>query len=154
MLKDQIDLLLAFNTAGVRYLLVGGYALGVYTEPRVTRNLDLFVDSSPENSVHTFEGLALFGAPLSGLTPADFQSIYEGFQIGAPPYQIDIIFALSGLTFDEAWANSIAGETSEGIPVRYLSSDHFIRNKTAAGRLQDLADVEAVIASNKANHDQ
>src|SRR5271155_5062513 len=103
MLKDQIDLLLEFNTARVRYLLVGGYALGVYAEPRVTRDLDVFVDASVENSARTFEGLALFGAPLAGLTPVDFQTVYETFQVGAPPYQIDLIFALSGLTFDEAW---------------------------------------------------
>lgn len=150
MLKDHRDFLLAFNTARVRYLLIGGYALGRYTEPRLTRDLDVFVDPSPENSVRTFEGLARFGAPLSGMTPEDFQTVYESFQIGAPPDEIDIIFALSGLSFDEAWANSIEGLTTEGIPVRYLSADDFIRNKTAAGRLKDLADVAAVQAARKA----
>ena len=84
MLKDHRDLLLAFNTARVRYILVGGYALGRYTEPRTTRDLDVFVDPSPGNSVRTFEGLARFGAPLAGLTPEDFQTVYESFQIGAP----------------------------------------------------------------------
>lgn len=153
MLKDQIDLLRAFNTARVRYLLVGGYALGLYTEPRVTRDLDVFVDASVENSHRTFEGLALFGAPLAGYKPEDFQTVYESFQIGAPPYQIEIIFALSGLSFEEAWAQSLEGTTSEGIPIRYLSPEHFIRNKTAAGRLRDLADVEAVKASKLANGD-
>jgi hypothetical protein len=133
MLKDQTDLLLAFNTAHVRYILVGGYALGAYTEPRTTEDLDVFVDPGVENSHRTFEGLARFGAPLSGFTPESFQTTYESFQIGAPPYQIEIIFALSGLKFEDAGANSIEGKTSEGIPVRYLSSDDFIRNKTAAG---------------------
>lgn len=151
MLKDQIDLLRAFNTARVRYLLVGGYALGRYAEPRATRDLDVFVDASAENSFRTFEGLALFGAPLAGYKPVDFQTVYETFQIGAPPYAIDIIFAISGVPFDEAWAESIEGVTSEGISVRYLSMEHFIRNKAAAGRLQDLADVAAVKASRKAN---
>jgi len=153
MLKDQIDLLLAFNTARVRYLLIGGYALGRYAEPRATRDIDIFVDASAENSCKTFEGLALFGAPLAGYRPEDFQNVYEGFQIGAPPYQIDIIFAISGVSFEEAWAQSIEGTTSEGIPVRYLSPEHFIRNKTAAGRLQDVADVAAVKAARKANGD-
>jgi hypothetical protein len=77
MLKDHRDLLHAFNTAHVRYLLVGGYALGRYTEPRTTRDLDVFVDPSPENSHRTFEGLTLFGAPLAGMTPEDFQTVYE-----------------------------------------------------------------------------
>lgn len=149
MLKDQTDLLRAFNTAHVRYLLIGAYALGRYTEPRATRDLD----ASVENSYRTFEGLALFGAPLAGYKPEDFQTVYESFQIGAPPYEIDVIFAISGVSFDEAWAHSIEGVTSEGIPVRYLSAEHVMLNKIVAGRLQDLADVAAVKASKLANGD-
>jgi hypothetical protein len=151
MLRDQTELLLAFNTAGVRYVIVGGYALVAYTEPRATRDLDVFVDPGVENSYRTLEGLARFGAPVVGFTPEDFQTVYESFQIGAPPYQIDLIFALSGVTFEQAWANSIEGMTTEGIPVRYLSAEDFMHNKTTAGRLQDLADVAAVKASQKAN---
>lgn len=153
MLKDHRDLLLAFNELRVRYLLIGGYALGRYTEPRVTGDLDLFVDATADNSPKVFSALARFGAPLAGYTPADFETVYETFQIGSPPNQIELIFAISGLSFEEAWRNSVDGTTSDGIPVRYLSSDDFIRNKTAAGRLQDLADVAAVLAARKANGD-
>lgn len=150
MFKDQRDLLLAFNAHNVRYILVGGYALGRYTEPRVTKDLDVFVDVAKENSQNVFKALADFGAPLAGYTPEDFQNPYHGFQIGVAPSQIDIIFAISGLSFEQAWTGSVLGHTSDGIPVRYLSADDFIRNKTAAGRLQDLADVAAVQASRKA----
>jgi hypothetical protein len=153
MLKDQRDLLLAFNEHSVRYILVGGYALSRYTEPRVTKDMDVFVEIADENAKRVFTALAEFGAPLAGFTPADFQDPYTGFQIGLAPSQIDIIFAISGLTFEEAWSGSVPGETAEGIPVRYLSADDFVRNKTAAGRLQDMADVEAVIASKKANEE-
>lgn len=153
MLKDQTDLLLAFNAARVRYLLIGGYALGRYAEPRATRDMDIFVDASVENSYRTFDGLVSFGAPLAGYRPEDFQNVYEGFQIGAPPYQIDIIFAISGVSFAEAWAESVEGTTTEGIPVRYLSAAHFLLNKIAAGRPQDIADVAAVHAARKANGD-
>lgn len=151
MLKDQRDLLLAFNEQHVRYLLVGGYALVQYTEPRATKDMDLWVDITAENAERVFKALASFGAPLAGYTPKDFQDPYSGFQIGQPPGEIDILFAASGLSFNEAWEASIEGTTDEGITVRYLSSDDFIRNKTAAGRLQDLADVAAVLASRKAN---
>lgn len=68
-----------------------------------------------------------------------------------PPSEIDLIFAIGGLTFEEAWTGSVVGVTAEGIPVRYLSADDFVRNKTAAGRLQDLADAAAVLAAKKAN---
>ncbi|SEF55805.1 hypothetical protein SAMN05421819_0411 [Bryocella elongata] len=151
MLQDHRDLLLAFNECHVKYLLVGGHALGRYAEPRATRDMDVFIEASPDNSQRVFAGLAKYGAPLAGYSPTDFQNPYEGFQIGAPPQQIDLIFAISGVSFQEAWADSLEGTIFDEIPVRYLSADHFIRNKNAAGRLQDLADVAAVLAARKAN---
>jgi len=77
MEKDQRDLLLAFNEQQVRFLLVRGYALGRYTEPRVTKDLDVFVDISDENAQRVFLALAKFGAPLQGYTPRDFQDPYS-----------------------------------------------------------------------------
>jgi len=151
MLKDQIDLLLAFNAHNVRFLLIGGHALGRYSEPRVTGDMDLFVDISAENSERVFAALAQYGAPLAGYTPKDFQSPYDGFQIGSRPQQVDLIFAITSLSFQQAWENSIEGVTADGIPVRYLSADDFILNKNAVGRLQDRADIEAVLAARQAN---
>ena len=72
MLKDQIELLHAFNGHGVRYLTVGGHAVGVHSEPRGTKDLDIFIASDRENSEAVFRALADFGAPLAGLTPEDF----------------------------------------------------------------------------------
>jgi len=151
MEKDQRDLLLAFNEQQVRYLVVGGYALGIYTEPRVTKDLDVFVEISEENAQRVFTALAKYGAPLQGYTPKDFQDPYSGYQFGLPPSQIDIIFAISAVSFEDAWRDSISGETGEGIAVRYISLEHLIRNKLAAGRLQDLADAAALKASIEAN---
>jgi len=113
--------------------------------------MDVFIDISKENSERVFEALARYGAPLAGYSPSDFQNPYDGFQIGAPPQQIDLLFAISAVSFEEAWNDNLEGTMFDGIPVRYLSADHFIRNKTAARRLQDLADVAAVLASRKAN---
>lgn len=151
MEKDQRELLIAFNEQSVRYLLVGGYALGQYTEPRVTKDLDVFVDISDDNAQRVYIALAKYGAPLKGYTPKDFQDPYSGYQMGQPPSQVDILFAISALTFEEAWRDSIPDVTGDGIPVRYISRDHLILNKTVAGRLQDLADVAALKASAKAN---
>jgi hypothetical protein len=91
MLKDQRDLLLALNAHNVRYLVVGGYAYSYYAEPRATKDLDVFVDSSPENAVSVFEALADFGAPLSGMTPKDFQDGKSWFQVGVVLGRIDVI---------------------------------------------------------------
>jgi hypothetical protein len=151
MLKDQRELLLALNEEQVRYLVVGGYALGQYTEPRVTKDLDIFVEISEDNSRRLFTALAKYGAPLGAYTVADFQDPYSGYQFGLPPSQVDIMFAISAVSFEEAWRDSVPGETGDGIAVRYISFEHLIRNKEAAGRLQDLADAAALRASRLAN---
>jgi hypothetical protein len=69
MEKDQRDLLLAFNEQQVRYLLVGGYAIGRYSEPRATKDLDVFIDITDDNAERVFVALAKYGAPLAGYTP-------------------------------------------------------------------------------------
>jgi hypothetical protein len=92
--EDLKDLLHAFNAHAVKYLVVGGYAFGVHAEPRATKDLDLFIQSTEENSESVFRALAQFGAPLEGLRPADFT---DGtiFQIGQPPAWIDILHKLT-----------------------------------------------------------
>jgi hypothetical protein len=142
MLKDQRDLLLAFNAHNVRYLVVGGYAYSYYAQPRATKDLDVFVDSSPENAILVFEALADFGAPLSGMTPKDFQDGKSWFQVGVALSRIDVIQKIDAVDFDSAWKSSEPGLAGDDIPVRYISIDDLIKNKLAVGRLRDLADVE------------
>jgi hypothetical protein len=151
MLKDQRDLLLEFNARNVRYMVVGGYAYSHYTEPRATKDLDIFVDASPENAALVFEALRHFGAPLAGMTPADFQDGKSWFQIGVALSRIDIIQSIDAVDFDPAWNASEPGLAGNDIPVRYISIDDLIRNKLAVGRLRDLADVEDLKAAIAAN---
>ena len=142
MLKDQRDLLLAFNAHNVRYLVVGGYAYSYYTQPRATKDLDVFIDPTPENAPLVFEALADFGAPLSGMSPKDFQDGKSWFQVGVALSRIDVIQSIDAIDFDSAWKSSEQGLAGDDIPVRYISIDDLIRNKLAVGRLRDLADVE------------
>jgi hypothetical protein len=72
MHQDFKDLLSAFNARSVRYLIVGGYAYARYTEPRTTKDLDLFLRPDPENALAAYKALAEFGAHLADATPADF----------------------------------------------------------------------------------
>src|ERR1700733_10624251 len=90
MPKDLKELLRAFNDHAVKYLFVGGYAFGVHAEPRATKNLDLFIRPDKENSEALFRALAQYGAPLDGLSPADFMD-GSVFQIGQPPARVDIL---------------------------------------------------------------
>jgi predicted nucleotidyltransferase len=145
MPKDLTELLRAFNDHGVRYLVVGGYAFGVHAEPRATKDLDLFIASDKENSEAVFSALAQYGAPLSGLSPADFQ---DGtvFQIGQPPARIDLLQHIDGVSFDEAWENRIEGLLNGEIRTVVISKDDLIRNKLASGREQDVLDVKKLRA--------
>ena len=141
MSPDFRDLLAEFNAREVEYLVVGAHALAAHGHVRATKDLDVWVRPSPENALRVLKALASFGAPLHDLTESDL--ILPGliFQIGAEPVRIDVITAIDGVGFDEAWSARFAAAFA-GIPVPVLSRHHLITNKKAAGRLQDLADVE------------
>jgi hypothetical protein len=151
MEKDQRDLLRVFNERKVRYLIVGGYAVSHYTEPRVTKDLDLFIDTSDENVANVYAALEAFGAPLAGMTPKDFQDPAWGYQIGQPPSRIDILQELDAVDFRYAWNAGEDGMIDNDILVRYISRADLIKNKLAIGRHRDLADVEAIHESEAAN---
>jgi predicted nucleotidyltransferase len=146
MTKDMKDLLRVLNAHAVKYLVIGGYAYGVHLEPRATKDLDLFIRSDQENSKAIYQALAAFGAPLGGLTPADFR---DGtcFQMGQPPERVDILQQIDGITFDEAWEHRIEGRIDGEIPTCVISKDDLIRNKLASGREQDLLDVKKLKAA-------
>jgi hypothetical protein len=151
MEKDQRDLLRVFNERKVKYLVVGGYAVSHFTEPRVTKDLDIFIDTSDGNVATVYAALAAFGAPLAGMTPKDFQDPAWGYQIGQPPSRIDILQKLTAIDFDSAWNAGEDGMIDDDIPVRYISPADLIKNKLALGRHRDLADVEAIRESEAAN---
>jgi hypothetical protein len=147
MLPDNLkDLLRAFNAQSVEYLVVGGYAFGAYSEPRTTKDLDLFIRSDKANSEAVFRALAEYGAPLDGLSPEDFMD-GSAFQIGQAPERIDILQNIDGVTFDEAWKNRVEGSIDGDTPSHVISRDDLIRNKLASGREQDLLDVKVLRAA-------
>ena len=152
--EDLRQLLLAFNEHGVEYLVVGGWAVGFYSEPRSTKDIDLFIRSGVENSESVFRALAQFGAPLAGLSPADFRDNPASvFQIEFAPVRADILQSIDGVEFDEAWPHRV--ELSlDGIAVHVISAEHLIQNKLKSGRLSDLADVEAIREADRANGKQ
>jgi hypothetical protein len=149
MSKDFQDLLRAFNTHKVKYLVVGGYAFGVHLEPRTTKDIDLWIGTDPENAKAVFQALAEFGAPIAGMAPSDFT---DGaiFQMGQPPERIDILQQVSGLDFDAAWEHRIEGFIDKETPALVISKEDLIRNKLASGREQDLLDVKRLRAADRA----
>ena len=141
------ELLSTFNEHGVRYLIVGGFAVMVYSEPRYTKDLDVWVDASPQNAARVFSALRDFGAPLEGLTQQHFTE--SGFyQMGRPPGRIDVMMSLDGVEFDKAWENR-KSDSFRGVPVNFLGKDDLLHNKELSGRHQDLADIESIRLTEK-----
>lgn len=140
---DLKELLRSFKEREVEYLIVGGYAVMKYTEPRFTKDLDLWIRNSPENAARVYHALAEFGAPLQqdGLVPEDFTSEDMTYQIGVAPVRIDILTHISGIQFAQAWQNRVAS-TFFGLPVHFISLDDLIINKRAAGRTSDFEQLE------------
>jgi hypothetical protein len=148
MTQDFKDLLRAFNANAVKYLIIGGHALGVHLVPRMTKDLDIFIRADENNANAVYRALAQFGAPLDGMSPADFAD-GTTFQIGQEPDRIDILQRIDGITFDEAWPNRIEGAIDGEVPASVISRDDLIRNKLASGRDQDLVDVKKLRALNQ-----
>lgn len=141
------ELLSTFNEHGVKYLIVGGFAVMVYSEPRYTKDLDVWVEASESNASRVFAALREFGAPLVGITEQDF--VESGFyQMGRPPGRIDVMMSLDGVDFDTAWENRKSAEF-RGVPTNYIGKEDLLRNKELAGRYQDLADIENIRLKDK-----
>ena len=136
---DFKELLSLLEKHEVRYLVVGGYAVMKYTEPRFTKDLDLWVATDAENAQAVFRALKEFGAPLKDLAPADFAREGYFYQMGNPPFRLDVMMSLPGVTFETAWANR-ENVTLEGVVIPFISKDDLITAKESSGRDQDKID--------------
>jgi hypothetical protein len=140
---DFKELLNLFNKHGVRYLVVGGYAVMKYTEPRFTKDLDLWIALSRENAQAVFSSLKEFGAPLANLSPQDFMHEGHCYQMGRAPLRVDILMSISELSFDAAWSNREKVSLGD-ITIPFISREDLIATKKATGRPQDMLDVESL----------
>lgn len=143
MNQDFVNLLRAFSDHKVRFMIVGAYALGVHGRPRATGDLDVWIDPTPKNATRVMSALRTFGAPLTAVTADDFSRPGIVFQMGLPPYRIDVLTQLSGLTFDEAWPDRTQARFGP-LTVDVIGLDAFVTNKRATGRAKDLGDIEAL----------
>ena len=142
--SDFSDLLQIFNTLKVKYLVIGGYAVVQYAEPRFTKDLDVWISTDADNAQAVFIALKEFGAPLTGLTPKDFSEEGFFFQIGVPPVRVDVMMGIPGILFDECWGRRVEVDF-EGLKILFISKQDLIASKRAAGRPQDLLDVESLL---------
>jgi hypothetical protein len=139
--SDFSDLLKIFNANNVKYLVIGGYAVIQYAEPRFTKDLDLWISTDTSNAAAVYQSLLAFGAPLADLTKADFAEEGYFYQMGVPPVRVDILMGVPGLNFAEAWERRVIVEFDD-LPVAFVAKTDLITNKRASGRPQDLIDAD------------
>lgn len=144
MEENLRQLLAALNTHHVKYVIIGGYAVFVHAQPRATKNLDVMIESSSTNALATFRALTDFGAPLTEFNIEDFADGKTIARFGNPPICVDILQRIDGVDFASVYENSQPLLIDGDLPARYISAEDLITNKLASGRLQDLADVEAI----------
>jgi len=138
---DFVDLLAAFADADVRYLVVGGYAVGFHDRPRTTKDLDLFLDADRENMRRACDALRMFGVPESIVVDLEAATPEEIVWLGVPPLRVDFLQAMKGASFGDAWDRRVVAEW-DGVSVNIVSLDDLIEAKRAAGRPQDLVDMQ------------
>lgn len=125
----------------VRYLIVGGFAVGVHGHVRYTKDLDIWVDATPENAARLIQVLEDFGFGDLGLAAEDFLQPGNVVQLGYPPNRLDLLTQPSGVTFTDCWDARLRVELG-GVTANVMGFDDLIKNKRASGRLRDLADIE------------
>lgn len=137
------ELLQLLNEFEVEYLIVGGFAVMKYGEPRYTKDLDVWVNNSAQNSDRVVAALKKFGAPLEhdGISAETFTEKQVVYQIGIAPVRIDILTGITGVEFSDAWKKRVAS-TFFGVPVHFISLDDLTTNKQALGRSSDLKDLK------------
>ena len=146
--QDYEDLFKTLNTHKIKYLVIGAHAVVFYTEPRFTKDMDIWVPVELNDPEKIHQALRAFGAPLRGILPADFTNKDIIFQIGVAPVRIDILLHLEGIEAARAWKNrkkSYYGKT----PINIIGFSELIKVKKKAGRSIDKIDLKKLFREQK-----
>ncbi len=141
--KDFVDFIELLNAHQVEYMVVGAHALAFHGRPRHTGDLDIWIKPSSANADKMVMVLKDFGFGSLGLTKEDFIKENNVTQLGYPPLRIDILNAISGVDFEDAYKGKIDAEVDD-LQISYINIKDFIANKQASGRAKDLGDIEAL----------
>lgn len=139
--SDFAEFLRSFRSGGVEYLLVGGYAVGLYGYPRATADIDIWVGRTPENARRIVNAIRDFGFDVPTLSADLFLQEGQVIRMGLPPLRIEILTSVSGLDFEACWAER-REMLLDGEPVLLPSLADLRRNKAASGRPKDLEDLK------------
>ena len=149
---DFIDFIQLLNKHEVKYMVVGGYAVGLHGYPRYTGDLDIWIQISEENATKMLLVLKEFGVNIPDLKKEDFlrETPLSGVHFGREPLRIDILNKIDGVVFDECYPNKLT-HVFEGTTIHYIHFNDLKKNKLSSGRTKDKADIEELEAKFKKN---
>jgi predicted nucleotidyltransferase len=139
--RDFKEFIKSLNDNGVRYLVVGGYAVALYGYPRYTKDIDIWIDLSPDNSERIIDAISQFGFASLDLNKEDFLEADVIIQLGYPPNRIDILTTLTGVDFEDCYSSRTLVEI-DGETISFIDLENLKKNKASTGRSQDNADLE------------
>ena len=138
---DFKEFLRSLSEHDVRYLLIGGYAVGYHGYPRATQDLDVWIAISRSNAERVTKALRAFGFDSPKLQDGLFMQEKSIVRMGMPPMRIEIITSISGVDFEECFASKVLDKL-DGVEVSVIDLEHLKINKKASGRYKDLDDLE------------
>ena len=141
--QDFKEFIQSLNDNQVRYPEVGGYAVAFHGYPRYTKDIELWIQRDQENSSRLVKAMQQFGFSSRGLQESDFLAEDQVIRLGYPPNRIDLIITLQGVDFDGCYKARLQ-TAIEGVMINFIDLENLRKNKKAAGRLQDLADLEKI----------
>jgi hypothetical protein len=139
--KDLREFVELLNSNRVEYLVVGAFAVAWYGYPRFTADLDVLIRADSSNAERMLEALRQFGFGAIGIDAGDLTAVGQVIQLGVKPNRIDILTSVSGVDFEEAWADRTEGSL-DGVPAMFIGRNALIRNKESTGRAKDRGDAE------------
>jgi predicted nucleotidyltransferase len=147
--RDFAEFLSSLNSHRVRYLLIGGYAVGVHGHVRATNDIDIWIEATTENAKRLEAALREFGFDVPELAATKLIEPGTITRLGTPPMRIELLSSISGITFEAAYPNRIESDF-DGLVVPVIGLDDLLTNKRSTGRTKDLADVEELAPADKA----
>jgi len=139
--KDFKDFLQLLNVHDVRYLLIGGYAVGYHGYPRATADIDIWIEPEKHTAEKMVHVLSDFGFDRNEISVEIFLQRDKIIRLGNPPLRIEIQMAISGVEFDPCY-NERVEDIIDDISVKIISLENLKINKKAANRYKDLDDLE------------
>lgn len=138
---DFRDFLRLLNSNGVEYLVIGGYAVGYHGYPRATADFDIWIAASQSNAEKVAKTIREFGFEVPELSPELFLQKEKVIRMGVPPIRIEILTTISGAEFDKCYPGREVANL-DGVEANIIGLEDLKANKRAAGRHQDLSDLE------------